>query len=193
MTERTCPNGCDLATFGTHAGPPDCDLGPADPEAVLATGIVNGPDGRRRTVEVAIPSGPIADALRAGELRGMLTDFGESQPRELSTGVLGLLPLVHIHPWCGRPLGEHAAWVAPESPCEFPERGPIEFATAPPEPAVRIVGLPDPGHLPAAVSGALNALAQACRDAYGLGVEVEPVGDREAAQLAVETIRRYLG
>lgn len=71
MNETACPNGCDLATFGTHAGPPDCDLLPADPQAFLATGIVVLPDGRQQRVEVAIPSGALADALREGTLRGL--------------------------------------------------------------------------------------------------------------------------
>lgn len=79
MIEETCPNGCDLATFGTHAGPPDCDLRPADPEAFLATGIVVGPDGREQRVEVAIPSGAIADALREGLLRGVSIAEGRSR------------------------------------------------------------------------------------------------------------------
>lgn len=54
MIERTCPNGCDLATFGTHQGPPDCDLEPADPGAILTTMTVTI-DGVTRTADVAIP------------------------------------------------------------------------------------------------------------------------------------------
>ncbi len=29
---ETCPNGCDLAYYGTHQGLPDCDREPRDPE-----------------------------------------------------------------------------------------------------------------------------------------------------------------
>lgn len=52
---ETCPNGCDLAIFGTHQGPPDCDLSPADPGAMLTSAVVVI-DGQPRTVEVALSS-----------------------------------------------------------------------------------------------------------------------------------------
>jgi hypothetical protein len=65
----TCPNGCDLDTFGTHQGPPDCDLGPADPRAMLATGVVYE-HGKRRVIEVVIP-GPLAEHVRRGTLDGL--------------------------------------------------------------------------------------------------------------------------
>jgi hypothetical protein len=69
---------------------------------------------------------------------------------------------------------------------------PVEFAQHV-EPAVRVVGIPDTVHLPGDVLEALEHLACVCRTAYGLGVEVESGGEREAAVLALETIRRYLG
>lgn len=72
----------------------------------------------------------------------------------------------------------------------FPE---VEFAVAPVEPVVRVVGIPDTVQLPGDVLEALEHLARVCRTAYGMGVEVEAAGEREAAQLAVETLRRYLG
>jgi hypothetical protein len=72
-------------------------------------------------------------------------------------------------------------------------REPVEFAVRPPEPAVRIVGVPDPSSIPPEVMRCLDDLARACREAYGLGVEVEGGGEREAALLALETLRRYLG
>lgn len=70
---------------------------------------------------------------------------------------------------------------------------PVEFAVAPPEPAVRIVGIPDTTAIPPAVMCVLDDLAAACREEYGLGVEVESGGEHEAALLALETLRRYLG
>jgi hypothetical protein len=29
--QNECPNGCGLDEFGSHQGPPDCELGPMDP------------------------------------------------------------------------------------------------------------------------------------------------------------------
>jgi hypothetical protein len=74
-----------------------------------------------------------------------------------------------------------------------PREALVEFTIAPPEPAVRVVGIPETTAIPPAVMRCLDALACACRDAYGLGVEVEGGGEREAALLALEMLRRYLG
>jgi len=70
-------------------------------------------------------------------------------------------------------------------------QAPVEFAVVPPEPAVRVVGIPDTTSIPPAVMRCLDALALACRDAYGMGVEVEGPGGRETVLDALETIRRY--
>jgi hypothetical protein len=110
----------------------------------------------------------------------------EAARRELFAGV------VLVHPRCGRPASEHPHPAAPEVACPFPAAPPVEFAIAGVEPVVRVCGIPNPGDLPRPVVDVLIALAETLRDHYGLGVEVEAEGEREAAVLALETIRRYL-
>jgi len=75
----------------------------------------------------------------------------------------------------------------------FPElaaREPVEFAVREREDAVR-VRLPDTASIPPAVLQALDALATACREAYGLGVEVI-ADDRDDARAALDVLRRCL-
>ena len=81
-----------------------------------------------------------------------------------------------------------------ELPIKPPTVGhPVEIALVPAESAVRVVGIPDTTAIPPEVMRGLAELARACRDAYGMGVEVEAQQNHEAAVLAVETLRRYLG
>lgn len=65
---ETCPNGCDLETFGTHQGPPDCDLQPSDPNATLVTAVITI-NGQRRTIDVALSSAMRADLVRGLEVQ----------------------------------------------------------------------------------------------------------------------------
>lgn len=150
VSEQTCPNGCDLAEFGTHQGPPDCDLDPQPPDAAEQT---------RRRVELE------------GRLAG-----------------LDIPSLIHVR--CGRPFGEHPHG-SPNLGCPFDALAWREVEFAPAEPTIRVVALPNPGQLPAPVAEALTALAQACRDTYGMGVEVEGETGREVAREALDTLRRY--
>jgi hypothetical protein len=69
----------------------------------------------------------------------------------------------------------------------FPE---VEFATVEPGPTV-LVRLPDTGSIPPAVADALNALAAACLEEYGYGVEVIP-DDRDDVYAALDLIRRHV-
>jgi hypothetical protein len=104
-----------------------------------------------------------------------------------------MLPTAELlHSRCGRRFAEHPYPASPAIACPFPARPPVEFTLGPVEPVVRVCGIPNPGDLPGPVVEVLIALAEALRDHYGLGVEVEAEGEREAAVRAVETLRRYL-
>lgn len=98
-----------------------------------------------------------------------------------------------LHARCGRPSHEHPGGFHLGGPCPFPavDREPVEF-TRDTEPRVLVRGLPDPAHMPAAVSDALDGLAAACREAYGMGVEVTAEGDLDEVRDALELIRRRL-
>jgi hypothetical protein len=85
-----------------------------------------------------------------------------------------------------------AAWLGELLGSARPARQePVEFIRDT-EPRVLVRGLPDPGHMPDAVSTALDGLARACRDAYGMGVEVTAEGDLDEVREALELIRRRL-
>lgn len=101
-----------------------------------------------------------------------------------------VVPMVRVHERCGRPLDQHPH--GQTVGCAFPERPPIEFATAEAEPRVRVVGLPTAGPIPREVMAALDHLAEVCRATYGLTVEVLADDTLDEVREALDTIRRRL-
>jgi hypothetical protein len=132
-------------------------------EPVRARGYASDPSGRLVPVEVDVPPGPIADALREGTLRGV------SLPPEYREAA-------------ARALG---SFVRAQEPAD-----PVEFVAVAPEDSVR-VRLPDTATIPPPVLAAIEQLATACREEYGYGVEVIP-DDRDDVYAALDLIRRHV-
>lgn len=105
------------------------------------------------------------------------------------------LPVVRtelIHSRCGKPAAEHPYPASPTIACPFPELPLAGFPIVPVEPTIRVCGIPDPSSIPPEVMRLLDDLARACRDAYGLGVEVT-ADDPEQLAEALDMLRRGLG
>lgn len=122
-----------------------------------------------------------------------MPDRSEPSSRLPVTGHLVSVELLHAR--CGKPAREHPHPGIVEQVCPFPALPhagiPLEFVRDT-EPRVLVRGLPDPAHMPEPVAAALDQLAAACREAYGMGVEVTADGDLDDIRDALDTIRRRL-